>query len=67
MEDLNSGKSVFVRETLAQCIQLSYYDRIKSVLPQEYLKNGNIFPAQEPGFDFKFSDASSTGSKCRIF
>lgn len=63
LEDADTGKVVFVRETLRQCIQLSYYDRVKSVLPQEYMENGQVFPSQEPGFEFKYSDASSSGSE----
>ena len=62
LKDDESGKLVFVRETLRQCIQLSYYDRVKSVLPSEYLNHNHVFPNKEPGFDFKYSDASSAGS-----
>jgi len=62
LEDVESGKLVFVRETLCQCIQLSYYDRVKSVLPPDYLKHNHVFPNKEPGFDFKYSDASSAKS-----
>jgi nuclear cap-binding protein subunit 1 len=62
LEDVDSAKVVFVRETLRQCIQLSYYDRVKSVLPPSYMKHNDVFPSKEPGFDFKYSDASSAGS-----
>lgn len=62
LDEYDSGKMVFLRETLLQCIQLSYYDRVKSVLPPEYMNHSHVFPNQEPGFDFKYSDASSAGS-----
>ncbi|KAI9596951.1 MIF4G like-domain-containing protein [Syncephalis fuscata] len=49
--DRTNPKRVFVRETLNKTIQLSYYDRIKTNLPEEMLV---MIPPVTPGPRFRF-------------
>lgn len=63
IDSKTSAKYAFVRETVGQCVRLSYYDRIKSILPTEYVVSG-VLPNVEPGFDFKYVTSTSTGGVC---
>ncbi|KAF9114720.1 Component of the cap-binding complex (CBC) [Mortierella sp. AM989] len=45
------AQSVFIRETLEKTIRLSYYERIKESLPEEFQK---FIPAETPGPAWKF-------------
>ena len=57
--DPSSGKFVFVRETLEKCCRLSYYERIKTTVPPEFL--GKALPASAPVYHFKYENAKLTG------
>ncbi|KAI8927873.1 armadillo-type protein [Entophlyctis helioformis] len=59
--DPNSAQFVFVRETLERCIRLSYWDRIKGVIPEVFEKHEGIFPAAPPSFSFKYESAETAG------
>ncbi|KAJ3217526.1 Nuclear cap-binding protein subunit 1 [Dinochytrium kinnereticum] len=50
LEDVGSGKFIFMRETLFKCIRLSYYDRIKGTLPESFAQNPNVFPSTPPTY-----------------
>lgn len=50
------SKYVFVRETLEQCIRLSYYDRIRNCLTEAYELDGQIFPSKAPSFHYNFEN-----------
>lgn len=45
------AQSVFIRETLEKTIRLSYYERIKEALPDEFQK---FLPSEAPGPSWKF-------------
>ncbi|KAF9998965.1 Component of the cap-binding complex (CBC) [Entomortierella chlamydospora] len=45
------SQSIFIRETLEKTIRLSYYERIKEPLPEEFHK---FIPAEAPGPSWKF-------------
>ncbi|KAI8831872.1 armadillo-type protein [Chytridium lagenaria] len=59
LEDPASGRYNFIRETLARCVRLSYYDRIKGTLPESYQTNGDVFSLSAPTYRFTFEDGSS--------
>ncbi|KAI9022822.1 armadillo-type protein [Phycomyces nitens] len=46
-------QACFIRETLEKEIRLSYYERIKTTIPEEFAP---LFPAVAPGPDFEFKD-----------
>ncbi|KAF9903314.1 Nuclear cap-binding protein subunit 1 [Lobosporangium transversale] len=46
-------KSVFIRETLEKTIRLSYFERIREALPEEFQK---MIPAEAPGPSWKFEN-----------
>ncbi|KAI8083062.1 armadillo-type protein [Halteromyces radiatus] len=45
----------FIRETIEKEIRLSYYERIKTSLPSEFV---SLAPAEAPGPNFSFGDTS---------
>ncbi|KAI9359286.1 armadillo-type protein [Zopfochytrium polystomum] len=51
-----SAKFCFMRETLEREIRLSYYDRVKGTLPTAFVENGMIFPTVAPGIDFAYGE-----------
>ncbi|KAG0747196.1 hypothetical protein G6F57_006109 [Rhizopus arrhizus] len=53
--DSLAPQSCFIREVLEKEIRLSYYERIKSMLPENFQ---TIIPVTAPAPDFKFSDTS---------
>ncbi|CAG8720387.1 3359_t:CDS:10, partial [Cetraspora pellucida] len=46
-------KVCFIRETLEKTIRYSYYDRIRSTIPEEFLV---LFPTAEPTTNFRYED-----------
>ncbi|KAK9767555.1 Nuclear cap-binding protein subunit 1 [Basidiobolus ranarum] len=50
-EDKASPKYVFIREGLEKLIKLSYYERVKGTLPEDFLP---MIPPAAPGIDFKY-------------
>ncbi|KAL5038717.1 hypothetical protein BDV3_001940 [Batrachochytrium dendrobatidis] len=62
-KDPLSAQFVFVRETLEHCVRLSYYDRIKNVIPENFEKHGLIFPQSAPSFDYKYETAEKCGDE----
>ncbi|KAF0552907.1 ARM repeat-containing protein [Gigaspora margarita] len=46
-------KVCFIRETLEKTIRYSYYDRIRSTIPEEFLI---LFPTAEPSTNFRYED-----------
>ncbi|ORX59900.1 ARM repeat-containing protein [Piromyces finnis] len=54
-KDPLSGQYVFIRETLEKCIRLSYYDRIKPLLPQEFTES-DIFSKTAPCTNYKYQN-----------
>ncbi|KAJ3178861.1 Nuclear cap-binding protein subunit 1 [Gaertneriomyces sp. JEL0708] len=57
-----SGQVVFVRETLERCIRLSYYDRVKGMIP-EHWPGSNVFPASAPHPEYRYASAESCGDE----
>jgi len=53
--DQFSGQYVFIRETLEKCVRLSYYDRIKPLLPQEFI-DSEIFSKTAPCTNYKYQN-----------
>ncbi|KAI9346679.1 armadillo-type protein [Pilaira anomala] len=51
--DPNHPQVCFIRETLEKEIRLSYYERIKSIIPDYFHA---LIPAVAPGPDFKYKD-----------
>ncbi|KAG2230494.1 hypothetical protein INT48_009869 [Thamnidium elegans] len=51
--DPNHPQVCFIRETLEKETRLSYYERIKSILPTEFY---TLIPAAAPGPDFEYKD-----------
>jgi nuclear cap-binding protein subunit 1 len=51
--DTNHPQVCFIRETLEKETRLSYYERIKSIIPTEF---HNLIPATSPGPGFEFKD-----------
>jgi len=54
-KDPFSGQYVFIRETLEKCVRLSYYDRIKPLLPQEFTES-DIFSKTAPCTNYKYQN-----------
>jgi len=54
-KDPSSGQYVFIRETLERCVRLSYYDRIKPLLPQEFIES-DIFSKTGPCTNYKYQN-----------
>ncbi|ORY05994.1 ARM repeat-containing protein [Basidiobolus meristosporus CBS 931.73] len=50
-EDKASPKYVFIREALEKLIKLSYYERVKGTLPEDFL---SMIPPAAPGIEFKY-------------
>ncbi|KAG0091883.1 Component of the cap-binding complex (CBC) [Podila epicladia] len=50
-QPVDHAQSIFIRETLEKTIRLSYYERIKEALPEEFQK---FLPAEAPGPSWKF-------------
>ncbi|KAF8922856.1 Component of the cap-binding complex (CBC), partial [Dissophora ornata] len=48
---LDHAQCIFIRETLEKTIRLSYFERIKEALPQEFQK---FMPSEAPGPTWKF-------------
>ncbi|CAG8539323.1 2155_t:CDS:10, partial [Scutellospora calospora] len=46
-------KVCFIRETLEKTIRYSYYDRIRSTIPEEFF---TLFPTAEPSTNFRYED-----------
>ncbi|KAG0349619.1 Component of the cap-binding complex (CBC) [Podila humilis] len=49
---VDHAQSIFIRETLEKTIRLSYYERIKETLPEEFQQK--FLPAEAPGPTWKF-------------
>ncbi|KAJ1340126.1 hypothetical protein BSLG_005263 [Batrachochytrium salamandrivorans] len=62
-KDPLQGQFIFVRETLEHCIRLSYYDRIKNIIPESFEKHGLIFPQSPPSYNFLYDTAESSGDE----
>jgi len=54
-KDQSSGQYVFIRETLEKCVRLSYYGRIKPLLPPEFIES-DIFSKTEPCTNYKYQN-----------
>jgi len=54
-KDPSSGQYVFIRETLEKCVRLSYYDRIKPLLPPEFIES-DIFSKTGPCTNYKYQN-----------
>ncbi|RHZ60069.1 hypothetical protein Glove_359g15 [Diversispora epigaea] len=52
--DPSHPKICFIRETLEKTIRYSYYDRIRTSMPEEFLA---IFPPSEPSINFRYEDS----------
>ncbi|KAF9128208.1 Component of the cap-binding complex (CBC) [Mortierella sp. 14UC] len=50
-QPFNHSQCVFIRETLEKAIRLSYFERIKEALPEEFQK---FIPSEAPGPSWKF-------------
>lgn len=48
-------KKFFVRETLLKLMRLSYYERVKSVIPKAF---HDLLPPVAPGPEFEYSDSN---------
>ncbi|CAG8487792.1 2780_t:CDS:10, partial [Acaulospora morrowiae] len=46
-------KVCFIRETLEKAVRYSYYDRIRTSIPDEFLV---VFPSSEPSTNFRYED-----------
>ena len=57
----HSGQFVFVRETLQTCLRLSYWDRIRGVLPESLQDKDSVFPTTAPTYCFKFETPVTAG------
>ncbi|KAJ1679356.1 Nuclear cap-binding protein subunit 1, partial [Spiromyces aspiralis] len=51
----NDQQKTFVKESLLKCVRLAYFERIKQILPEQYLKAEGVVPARAPGPKFKFT------------
>lgn len=54
--DTNHPQVCFIRETLEKETRLSYYERIKSIIPAEFHP---LIPATAPGPDFEYKDVNN--------
>lgn len=57
-------QACLIRETLEKDIRLSYYDRIKTTLPDEFL---SMIPSEPPGTAFKFQSVEHPLYESAIF
>ncbi|KAJ3414970.1 Component of the cap-binding complex (CBC) [Chytridiales sp. JEL 0842] len=53
VEDEESGRFCFIRDTLERSMRLSYYDRIRGTIPDSFA-NGKLFPTQAPTFVYRY-------------
>jgi len=51
--DKNSGRYIFLRESLDRLIRLTYFDRIKAEVPESFSESGILGPSQR-SIDFKY-------------
>lgn len=54
--DPNHPQACFIRETLEKETRLSYYDRVKSFIPEEF---HTLIPTTAPGPDFEYKDINN--------